>query len=164
MNIDSRSDAPNPGTWTRKEEEAMKPPKCKPFLPAARYREKVVRSLRYDGDTLSIEIQAEGFAFARVLFRRPAGFRVLDERDLSEFWNTYSEPNGWLYEVEVGGWLALESQRQMVNSPDFFPGLREYLLVDNKCISVLAVQAPEIQDLGSDPEGAGEGRGSQGTG
>jgi hypothetical protein len=130
----------------------MNPPKCKPHPPAARYRRKVVRSLRYDRETLAIEIQGEGFAFARVEFRRPAGFRVLDERDLCEFWNTYSEPNGWLYEVEEGGWLELETHRPLFNSPDFHPGLREYLLVDDKCISVLAVDPPDIIDLGADPE------------
>ena len=133
----------------------MKPPKCKLFTPAARYRRKVVRSLSYDGEVLTIEIQAEGSSFARVVFHRPAGFRVLDEGDLCEFWNTYSQPNGWLYQVEEGGWLELESHRKLFNSPDFFPGLVEYFLVDEMCISVLAVQPPEIQDLGSDPARAG---------
>jgi hypothetical protein len=112
----------------------------------------VVRSLWYDGETLTVEIQGEGFAFARLVFHRPAGFRVLDERDLCEFWNEYSEPNGWLYEVEEGGWLELEAHRPLFNSPDFHPGLREYLLVDDKCVSVLAVQPPEILDLGADPD------------
>ncbi len=133
----------------------MKPPRCAPYPPATRYARKVVRSLRYDGDTLAVEIQGEGFAFARVVFRQPAGFRVLDERDLCEFWNTYSEPNGWLYEVEEGGWLELEASRQLFNSPDFFPGLREYLIVDDKCINVLSIHPPEIIDLGTDPEQAG---------
>ena len=126
----------------------MKPPKCKPYLPAARYSRKVIRSLRYDGETLVIEIQCEGFAFARLVFHRPAGFRVLDERDLCEFWNTYSQPNGWMYEVEEGGWLELETHRSTFNSPDFHAGLREYLLVDDMCISVLAVQPPDILHLG----------------
>jgi hypothetical protein len=130
----------------------MKVPKCKPYPPAARYRRKAVRSLSYDGETLAIEIQGEGFAFARVMFRRPAGFRVLDERDLCEFWNTYSEPNGWLYEVEEGGWMELEAHRPLFNAPDFYPGLREYLVVDDECISVLALEPPDIIDLGEDPE------------
>jgi hypothetical protein len=130
----------------------MKAPRCKPYPPAARYRQKAVRSLWYDGDTLAVEIQGEGFAFARILFRRPAGFRVLDERDLCEFWNTYSEPNGWLYEVEEGGWLELETHRPLFCSPDVHARLREFLLVDEMCISVLAVEPPEIIDLGADPQ------------
>jgi len=130
----------------------MRPPKCTLFAPAARYRRKVVRSIRFDGIDLYIEIQGEGFAFARVIFRRPAGFRVLDERDLCEFWNTYSEPNGWLYEVHEGGWMELECHRGPFNAHTFFNGLREYFVVDDQCISVLSVQPPEIEDLGSDPE------------
>lgn len=132
----------------------MKPPRCKPYPPAARYPRKVVQSLRYDGD-LTVDIQGEGFGFARVVFRQPAGFRLLDERDLCEFWNDYSEPNGWLYEVEEGGWMELESHRPLFNSPDFFPGLREYLIVDDQCISVLTIQPPEIIDLGTDLEPGG---------
>lgn len=88
---------------------------------------------------------------ARLTFADVVGFRVLDERDLCEFWNEYSEPNGWLYEVESGGWLDLEKHRQLFNSPDLIQNLREYLLVDDKCVSVLCVAPPEIVDLGTDP-------------
>jgi hypothetical protein len=130
----------------------MKPPKCNPFPPANRYKRKVVRALRYDGETLVVEIQGEGFAFARVIFHQPAGFRVLDERDLCEFWDSYHEGNGWLYEVEEGGWLDMESARPLFNSPTVHPGLREYLLVDDKCISVLSDRPPEIEDVGADSE------------
>src|SRR4051812_11056363 len=112
----------------------MRPPRCKPYPLAARYRRKAVRSLRYDGESLEVKVQGEEFAFARVLFRQPAGFRVLDERDLCEFWNEYSELNGWLFEVEQGGWSELESHRPLFNSPEVSPGLREWLIVDDKCI------------------------------
>ncbi|HEY1067814.1 MAG TPA: hypothetical protein VGE52_16955, partial [Pirellulales bacterium] len=115
----------------------MKPPRCTPFPLAARYARKVVRSLDYDGETLRVEITGAGFGVARVIFHQPAGFRVLDERDLCEFWNRYSEPNGWLYLVEEGGWLELERHRRFFNAPEFFPDLREYLIVDDKCLNVL---------------------------
>src|SRR5262249_27626318 len=105
----------------------MKPPRCSVFPPSTRYPHKVVRALHYDGEALVLDIQGEAFSFARVIFRDPVGFRVLDERDLCEFWNAYSEPNGWLYEVHEGGWLELERKRELFNSRDFFPGLREYL-------------------------------------
>jgi hypothetical protein len=87
-----------------------------------------------------------------VVFRRPAGFRVLDERDLCEFWDNYHTGNGWLYEVHEGGWQELESHRQYFNSPSFFTGLREFLVVCDTCVSVLGVEPPEIIDLGADPE------------
>lgn len=133
--------------------ESMNPPRCRPYPPAARYRRKVVRAVRYNGQTLEVDIQGEGFAFARVVFRDPIGFRVLDERDLCEYWNTYSEPNGWLYEVEQGGWAELESHRALFNSPSFHIRLREWFIVDDKCISVLSADEPEIVDLGCDPTG-----------
>jgi hypothetical protein len=129
----------------------METPRCKAVSDAMRYRRKVVRALRYDGTSLVVEIQGEHFSFARVAFANVVGFRVLDERDLCEFWNEYSEPNGWLYEVERGEWIDLEKHRKLFISADVFPGLREYLLVDDKCLSVLCLESPEIVDLGADP-------------
>jgi hypothetical protein len=129
----------------------MKSPKCKLFEQATRYRQKAVRSLRFDGDTLVVEIQGEGFAFARVIFEEVVGFRVLDERDLCEFWNKYHEGTGWLYEVEEGGWLELEKARHRFNSDSVIPDLREYFIVDDKCISVLTNRPPQILDFGTDP-------------
>lgn len=130
----------------------MNPPKCQPYPPSTRYKRVSVRSLWYDSEGLTIEVQGEGFAFARVVFRWPAGFRVLDKRDLCEFWDDYHTGNGWLYEVEQGGWLELELSRPQFLALHMSPNLREYLLVCDKCVSVLAVQPPEIVDLGADPE------------
>jgi hypothetical protein len=129
----------------------MNIPKCWPHPPSRRYKRVVVRSLWSDGETLTIEVQGDGFAFARVVFQRSAGFRLLDERDLCEFWDDYHSGNGWLYEVEQGGWLELESSRPEFLAPHMFPGLREYLLVCDKCVSVLAIGPPEIIDLGTPP-------------
>jgi hypothetical protein len=130
----------------------VRAPKCTPLASARRYPKKTVRSLRYDQHTLTVDIQGTGFSFARVVFFDVRGFRVLDELDLYEFWPEYSEPNGWLYEVEQGGWMELESQRERFSSPSLIPELREYLLTDDQCISVLCVGPPEITDLGTDPQ------------
>ena len=130
----------------------MRPPKCTLYPPSARYKRVVVRSLWYGNDGLIIEVQGPGFVFARIVFPRPAGFRVLDERDLCEFWDAYHTGNGWLYEVHEGGWQELESYRQHFNSSSFFTGLREFLVVCDTCVSVLAVEPPEIIDLRADPE------------
>ncbi len=59
---------------------------------------------------------------------------------------------GWLYEVHEGGWRELESHRRYFNAPEVFPGLREFLVVCDTCVSVLVVEPPEIIDLGEDPE------------
>ena len=65
-------------------------------------------SLHFDGGTLVIDIQDGGFGYARLVFGSPVWFRVLDERHLCDLWPAYSEPNGWLWEVQEGGWLELE--------------------------------------------------------
>jgi hypothetical protein len=112
-----------------------------------------VRSLRYDNDgLLTIEVQGPGFTFASVVFRQPVGFRMLDERDLCEFWKDCHTGNGWCYEVHEGGWQELETQRQYFNSPSFFTGLREFLIVCDQCFNVLVLEPPEIVDQGWDPE------------
>ena len=130
----------------------MNPPKCTAYPPSTRYKEIVIRSLRHDDDGLTIEVQGPGFVFARVVFHHPAGFRVLDERDLCEFWDNYHTGNGWLYEVHEGGWRELESHRRHFTAPEMFPGLREFLVVCDTCVSVLVVEPPEIINLGPDPD------------
>ena len=129
----------------------MNPPKCKLVKESSRYKKKVVRSIQYNWGELIVHIQGENFSYARVIFKDPVGFRVLDERDLLEFWPTYSEPNGWLYEVESGGWIELEMMRDGLVSKSFMPKIKEYFLVDDKCISVICIEPPEIHDLGRDP-------------
>jgi hypothetical protein len=108
-----------------------------------------VRSIRFEEPNLIVEIQGPGFSFARLKFHDVVGFRVLDERELAEFWNTYSEPNGWLWEVTDGGWLTLERKRVSFNSMGLH--LREFLIVDNYCVNILCKNPPELKDLGTDP-------------
>jgi hypothetical protein len=130
---------------------AMNSPKCKVFEPSLRYVRKNVRGLSYDGKELTIAIEGENSECAQIVFHYPAGFRVLDERDLCEFWNSYSESNGWFYEVEQGGWMELESRRSLFNSPSWHENLTEFLIVDNQCVSVFATRLPLIRDVGVDP-------------
>ena len=102
----------------------------------------------FDGSCLAIEIQDDKNVFARITFKDVIGFRVLDERDLCEFWNRYSEPNGWLYEVHSGGWVELEKHREFFSTPDFFESdLKEFFIADNHCISILCVSVPLIEDV-----------------
>lgn len=130
----------------------MNTPKCTPLLAAGRYPQKKLRSLRFDGDELIVEMQGHNFEYARLTFSDVIGFRVLDERDLCEFWNTYSEPNGWLYEVHEGGWFELEKKRPQFDCIGYGPSLREFFFVDDKCISVLTTEEPILEDLGQHPQ------------
>ncbi len=126
-------------------------PKCKTHAPSLRYKRVVIRTIRQDYQTLEIDDQGEGFAFVRVTFQGRVGYRVLDERDLCEFWTDYHSGNGWLYEVQSGGWLDLESTRPTFVTPSFHPAVQEYLLACDMCISVLSNSPPELIDLGADP-------------
>ena len=120
-------------------------PVCELVPESAQYEVKAFRRMEYDGSDLVIEFQGEGFGFGRVIFRNTLGFRVMDELYLTEFWNTYSEPQGWLWEVNSGGWLDLERQRPTFN-PDFHhEGVREFFFVDDHCVSVLCGAAPEVE-------------------
>jgi hypothetical protein len=82
----------------------------------------------------------------QVVFQRVHGFRVLDERDLVAFWKegTGFEKGAWLYEVASGGWRDLESSREWFSTPEIFPEVREYLVVGERCVSVLAGRPPVI--------------------
>lgn len=73
-----------------------------------------------------------------VSFEAVLGFRVLDERDLMEFWPACSTPEGWLFEVSEGGWLSLEKSRGGFLSSSMGFAVREYLVTgEDECVSVL---------------------------
>ena len=126
-------------------------PICKIVPESQRYQAIAMRSLNFDGIDLVIGVQGSDFSFANLIFRHVTGFRVLDERDLCEFWPEYSEPKGWLWEVHAGGWMELERQRQFFSSPSVLSPLREFFVVEEHCISVLCRNPPEIIDRGVTP-------------
>ncbi|TWU43629.1 hypothetical protein Poly51_62840 [Rubripirellula tenax] len=127
-------------------------PVCTVHRNAQSYADLVMRSMTYDCDRLTVYLQGRDFGFVRVAFDNPRGFRLLDEGDLCSFWEKYHTGNGWLYEVQSGGWLDLESTRADFLTPHMYPnGLVEYLLVCDKCISVLTSQKPDIIELGKPP-------------
>ena len=53
----------------------------------------------------------DGSTPVRIEFSGIIGFRVLDERDLMEFWPECSSSNGRLFEISAAGWLAQELSR-----------------------------------------------------
>ena len=78
-----------------------------------------------------------------VRFEDLVGFRLLDERELCEYWPVCSIPSGRLFEVTAGGWLSREVQRTPIRL--FFPNAREYLVAGiNECVSVIATCAPSV--------------------
>ena len=131
-------------------------PVCKAHPNAQRYTNLAMRTMSYDCDRLTIYFQGDDFAFVRVVFENPKGFRVLDEGDLCGFWDDYHTGNGWLYEVQSGGWFELESLRaDFLTQYMWADVLVEYLLVCDKCISVLDLGPPTITNLGNPFESNG---------
>jgi hypothetical protein len=128
-------------------------PRCIPVPIGREVRPLALSGLRYPmavssgepaaGD-LIVELTLREAGSATLVFEGPLGFRVLDERDMLEFWNDYSDPNGWLWEVESGGWLDLESTRSGFIDRELIPELREYLVVGDMCVSVICTRPPKL--------------------
>ena len=91
----------------------------------------------FDGELLAVTVLIDGDKLD-ITFDAPAGFRVLDEGDLLEYWPDCSTTNGWLYEIAGQGWLDQELQRGGFLS-GHNPEIQEYIIAGvNYCIRVLA--------------------------
>jgi hypothetical protein len=81
-----------------------------------------------------------------VLFSLVEAFRVMDERDLNEFWPACSSQNGWIFKIAQGGWLTQESERAGSILARADPDLREFLITGvDDCVSVLSREDPSIR-------------------
>ena len=83
-------------------------------------------------------------------FEVVAGFRMLDERDLTDVWSDEEyDPKASVYRVVSGGWLSLEKTRRTFLS-DFMGDVTEYLITsNNECVSVLAETEPRFSKGGN---------------
>jgi hypothetical protein len=89
---------------------------------------------------------AKSDASIRVRFDDVVAYRVMDERDLGEYWPACSLPNGWVYSIRSGGWLSQESVRSGSCIGLFYPGVHEYLVAGfTDCVSVLCTSEPRIE-------------------
>lgn len=99
----------------------------------------------YEGAELRVTVKTTS-GYLRVRFGMPVGFRLLDEGDLLEFWPQCSLDKGWLYEVNAGGWMDLESSRSGFLTKHH-TAVTEYLLVtQNGCLSLIAANPPEVTE------------------
>lgn len=107
---------------------------------------EVVR-VEFEPDSLLVSVVGPDIEHITIVcFEDVEGFRVLDERDMLEFWPECSSPNGWLYEIESGGWLSQEANRPGSLLECFDSLLHEYLISGvNACVSVLTYSKPIIQ-------------------
>ena len=125
----------------------LRPPVCRTVPGSEGYSRIEVTGLLYDLQSLVIDVVQEDGRRAQIVFRHPEGFRVLDERELLEFWQEYHQGNGWLYEVFEGGWQELERTRIDYFGCLFGSQLREYFIVADACVNVLSCSPPEIVSL-----------------
>jgi hypothetical protein len=103
-----------------------------------------VINLNFDIELLEITISIDGDNID-IIFEEPAGFRVLDEGDLLEFWPKCSLQAGWLHEITSGGWFDLENKRNGFLLSDSSE-ITEYLVVGiNYCVSILAWEKPRLR-------------------
>jgi hypothetical protein len=95
---------------------------------------------------LTVRIRAAGERAFDVVFVDVWGYRVLDERDLSEYWPACSAPNGRLFEIESGGWMSQEKSRADFLSAAVVPNLKEFFVAGtDDCVSVLCTAAPTVR-------------------
>ena len=125
-------------------------PKCERVEESVRFGNVDLFSLYYDVtsvDRLTLQLQSSTEGNIRLMFDSPLGVRVLDEGQICEFWTTYSTPNGWLWRVLDGGWVALESQRPQFWATQNPAAVVEYLVVDEQCVSVMTTTPPRFQPI-----------------
>lgn len=73
------------------------------------------------------------------------GFRVLDERDLTEFWSVLSLEDGFIFQIIEGGWFSLEEKREGFLLKYDEEKQTEYLIIsENLCVSVFANDEPSV--------------------
>jgi hypothetical protein len=125
-------------------------PKCERVEESVRYGNVELLSLHYDVtavDRLTLQLRSSIEGDIQLVFDSPLGVRVLDEGQICEFWNSYSTPNGWLWRVLDGGWVALESQRSVFWATQDPARVVEYLVVDDQCVSVMTTAPPRFQRI-----------------
>jgi hypothetical protein len=106
-----------------------------------------ITDLHYDLWTLKVRLEFLNLNHPiYVVFKNVEGFRVLDEGNLMEFWNTKTRVDGWLWKVEKNGWHDQEKLRD-----GFFTGKAhlndhdEYMIVGtNDCINIITGNEPII--------------------
>ncbi len=106
-----------------------------------------VTEIRYSLGQLDIAISGKTSEACIVTFEEVAGFRVLDEGDLLEFWPECSFDRGWLFRILDGGWFSQESERSGFLARDT-KIVTEYLVTGvNECVNVLSWSEPKVSRL-----------------
>lgn len=106
-----------------------------------------LQQLNFQGGQLDILIVGcQDESGCRVLFEEVIGFKVLDEREMLEYWPVCSTPNGWIFEVSANGWLQQDQARfALLNAGGLKSKLKEYVITGiNECVCVISRKSPLI--------------------
>ena len=108
----------------------------------------VIHRIDRSQDTLKVYVSAGLSDFGcLVTFENPIGFRVVDERDLMEYWPVCSTPSGWLFHILGGGWLDQERKRHGSLMLEAYPDVKEYLIAGtNDCVSIFGFGEPTLSN------------------
>jgi hypothetical protein len=101
-------------------------------------RKYEIRNISYHPDSLTVDLQGEVFQFFKFTFEDVSGFRVLDEKEYSEYWDHPNYENHLIYEISPSGWF----------SEDQYEDMREFLICSSICVNVLAADIPSIHHMG----------------
>lgn len=110
-----------------------------------------IACIEFKSGRLDITTQStDGNQSVRVIFSEIAGFRVLDEGDLLEFWPTCSSAKDWIFQITEGGWFDQECLRSGFVRGDI-KEINEYLISGiNECVSVFSWAPPELKAVTRD--------------
>jgi hypothetical protein len=105
----------------------------------------IVVGITSEGSSLNVNIDVHAPEKTRIQarFEGLVGYRVLDERDLPQFWHSAKNVGAlegcMLYEVTSGGWFEEHKAQSPIMAAGFYPQLREWLLLsEDWCVSVLS--------------------------
>lgn len=109
-----------------------------------------IHRIERDQDTLKVYVRGwPDESGCLVTFENPLGFRVVDERDLLEYWPVCSTPAGWLFHILNGGWLDQERKRPG-SLIETYSGVKEYLITGIlDCVSVFSDEDPTLTEWSS---------------
>jgi hypothetical protein len=117
---------------------------CKAIEPPLSNNETIeIVHIEFDIEVLTVTVLIDGDKID-ISFDSPAGYRVLDEGDLLEFWPNCSSFNGWLYEIYNGGWLDQERSREGFVSAAKTDSKEYFIIGCHYCINVLAWETPSV--------------------
>ena len=103
-----------------------------------------IERLEYDLWRLRISVRFQpGDPPVYVTFSEPSAFRVMDERNLNEFWADGARSSSWLWIVLGGGWIDDEEQRSGFIR-EMTPGVEYLVLGRNDCVTVIASSPPTV--------------------